>query len=276
MTTADAPPAGTRERWAFELVTTPRLDDKLRPPPLPAAWEPDAPPRRWARPGRAEGLVVGSRSEKAPRPGSLARPEQRARLLHVFLHHEVQAAELFAWALLAFPDAPAAFRAGLLGLLAEELAHARLYEARLAALGSRYGAFPVRDWFWERIPRCESAASFVATLGVGFEGGNLDHAGRFEAALRAAGDDASADAVATVATDEEGHVRFAADWFQRLTGAPLTFEAWRAALPAPLGPLLMRGGAVARDARLRAGLPAPFVDALEAVDVAAAQRPRAG
>ena len=39
---------------------------------------------------------------------------------HALANHELQAVELFAWALLAFPEAPADFRRGLLHILTDE------------------------------------------------------------------------------------------------------------------------------------------------------------
>ena len=54
-------------------------------------------------------------------------PAQRARILHALANHELQAIELFAWALLAFPDAPLAFRRGLVAILADEQRHLALY-----------------------------------------------------------------------------------------------------------------------------------------------------
>jgi hypothetical protein len=57
-------------------------------------------------------------------------------------------------------------------------------------------------------------------------------------------------------------VRFAIHWFERFTGG-VDFDVWAAHLPPPLSPLLMRGAPINREARLAAGFPAAFVDALE-------------
>jgi hypothetical protein len=70
-----------------------------------------------------------------------------------------------------------------------------------------------------------------------------------------------------VAREEVPHVRFALRWFVRLSprvraGEPL-FDAWRASLPPPLTPILMRGSPIARELRTLAGQGGPFVEALE-------------
>jgi len=206
---------------------------------------------------------VAPRSAKTPRPGALRRPQARALLCHVFLHHELQAAELLCWALLAFPDTPREFRAGLVAIARDELAHAELYREHLARLGAALEDFPVRDWFWERVPSCERPEEFCALFGMGLEGANLDHASAWAERFRAAGDEAGAAIQERIAREEVAHVRFALHWFEHWT-AGVDFERWRGALPAPLTPVLFRGKSVARELRRRAGMSAEFVDALEA------------
>jgi uncharacterized ferritin-like protein (DUF455 family) len=219
-------------------------------------------------PGRAAPYVVGERAERTPARGALTRPTQRARLLHTFLHHEVQAAELMAWACLTFRCAPLRFRRGLFGVLDDEVRHAGAYAARLVELGLSYGAFPVRDWFWQRVPSVADARGFVALMGMGLEGGNLEHTRRFEVELAEAGDTTSAELVATVGREEVAHVRFATRWFLRFSGALPTsspdFDAWRTALPAPLTPTVLRGLPLDRERRMRAGQGPEFLDRLEA------------
>jgi uncharacterized ferritin-like protein (DUF455 family) len=257
--------AGTVESWCLEFVTTSALAHKLAPPDASAlAFETDAPERRVAAPGRPRELVVVARSPSAPRAGALANAEARARLLHTFVHHELQAAELFAWAILAFPRTPQSFRAGLLALCREELEHLQLYLEHMRALGTQFGAHPVRDWFWERVARCETPTAFVALQGLGLEGANLDHCARYAAQFRAVGDEAGARILERVQQDEIGHVAFAARWFERFRGAPLEFESWRAALPPPLSPALMQGRPLALAARRRAGMDERFLAELAA------------
>lgn len=254
------PPPATVERWAWDYVHATTLAEKLAPAPVPEAWEEAPPPRRIAAPGRPPELRVAERADKTRGLGS---PRGRARALHTFLHHELQAAELMCWALLAFPETPPAFRRGLVRIALDEVRHMNMYNAHIARLGHAVGDFPVRDWFWSRVPTCASPASFVAVMGLGLESANLEHSATFAQRFRDVGDEEGARVQELVGLEEIAHVRFGAKWFAELTGS-VDFTAWKASLPPPLTPLLMRGAPIQREARLRAGQPAAFVDELEA------------
>ncbi|MBL9109101.1 MAG: DUF455 domain-containing protein, partial [Myxococcales bacterium] len=91
--------------WALEYVASTSLATKLDPPEPPRVPEP-APKvaERPRGPGRPPELRVVARA-KGPRP-PFATPEKRAHALHTFFHHELQAAELMASALVAFPETP--------------------------------------------------------------------------------------------------------------------------------------------------------------------------
>ena len=257
----EAPPVGTMERWAWDYVRADTLAAKLAPPPRPTAWE-SAPPARDVRAGRPAELTPIERPPKTPRPGALVDPAKRAQLVHTLFHHELQAAELMLWALLAFPDAPRPFRQGLTHIALDEVRHMALYAEHLERLGFALGDFGVRDWFWERVPTVQGPAEFVALLGIGFEGANLDHSARFAQLFRNVGDVEGAEIQELVGREEEPHVRFAIHWFQKLAG-DLEWERWRRHLPAPLTPIVMRGKPLEREARRRVGMRDPFLDALE-------------
>lgn len=258
------PPGGTVERWAFDFVTATSLAAKLHPPPPPDTWWSAPAPVVLAQPGRPPELVAREHRRKTPKPPALRDPAKRAEVLHTFLHHELQAAELFAWALLAFPTTPPAFRRGLLRLCQDELRHLGLYAEHLVTLGHPFGTFPINDWFWRRVPGPDvTPTHFVARMGIGFEGGNLDHGARFTAHFDAAGDARAAEIQALITREEEAHAAFALHWYREFTGG-LDFDAWRALLPAPLSPMMTRGAALNLDARRRAGYPEPFLDALAA------------
>lgn len=252
----------TLEAWARAYIASTDLAYKLAPPPPPARIE-NAAAERIAAPGRPDALHIEARARKAPKPGALKEPERRAELLHTFLHHELQAAELMCWAILAFPETPEAFKRGLAQIAMDEVRHMQRYREHLETLGSHVGAFPVRDWFWERVPSATRPAAFVALLGVGFEGGNLDHSARYAEHLRAAGDEVAASIEEQVGREEIAHVRFALRWLEYFAGAS-DYDTWVAALPAPITPLVLRGKVVQRGARAAAGMSASFLDRLEA------------
>jgi uncharacterized ferritin-like protein (DUF455 family) len=236
------------------------LAEKMNPIAPPARWEEGAPVRRLAAPGRPTELRVLAKAEKRR---TLSTPRGRAQALHTFYHHELQAAELMAWAILAFPDAPRDFRAGLVRIAIDEARHMRMYAAEIVRLGYQIGDFAVRDWFWARVPSCRDASAFVAVMGLGLESANLEHSASYRERFRRAGDEKAARVQEVVGLEEIAHVRFGARWFAHFTGG-LEFEVWRRALPEPLSPMLMRGRPLCRDARIRAGQPARFLDELEA------------
>src|SRR5688500_913015 len=124
--------ARTVEAWCHDFVDARALSAKIAPPEppdpdAPASWAKAPPPSRLTVPGRGHGLRVVARAQRTVRASALLQVPVRARLLHTSLHHELQAAELFAWAILAFPETLRTFRAGLLALCREELRHLSLY-----------------------------------------------------------------------------------------------------------------------------------------------------
>ncbi len=256
-------PAGTVEAWAQSYIRTTSLTEKCEPAPPPNLWEP-TPEVRDIRPlQRPRELRLIARAPSSPKPAALVEPQARARLLHTFWYHELQAAELMCWGILRFAKAEPEFRRGLLGIWRDEVRHMRLYASHIEGLGFRLGAFPVRDWFWQRVPSCETKTMFVALVGMGLEAANLEHTPRFAQWFRAVGDERGAALQEQVGREEIGHVRFATRWFQRWTGGD-DFDAWIDALPKPLSPLLMRGKTINRSARLKAGMSPGFIDRLAA------------
>jgi len=259
-------PAGTVERWALEFVQAEQLDLKLNPPAPPERWMAPPPrPTRIGRPGRPAEFDLVQKTRRSIKQHQLVNPRWRAHLLHTFLHHELQAAELMAWAILAFPDSPPAFRQGLLGICRDELRHLHLYRVHIERLGHRVGEFPVRDWFWQRVQTCETPLQFVAFMGLGLEAANLDHTRRFAQWFREVGDEAGAALQDLVGDEEVGHVNFAVRWFSEWSGG-VPFEAWRRALVEPLTPTMFRGPEIDEERRRAAGLTEDFLLALREWD----------
>ena len=251
------------EAWAEHYVETTDLSFKLAPPPPPPVFRDAAQPRRWERPGRPPEFRAAKRGERTPKLEALKEPHYRARALHAFFHHELQAAELMCWALLAFADAEVEFRKGLLGICLDEIRHMNLYREHIEALGSKIGDFGVRDWFWKRVPTCPTKLAFVAVMGMGLEAANLEYAADFAARFRQVGDETGALIQDRIAKEEIAHVSFAVRWFSRWTGG-CDFETWAAELPPPLSPWVMHGTPIAEGVRKRAGMSDEFIAALRA------------
>ncbi|MBE7447804.1 MAG: DUF455 family protein [Kofleriaceae bacterium] len=260
--------------FARRVVTATELADKLAPPPPGLTVDPPGPPERLAGPGRSPALVIRpGREVSVPPLAGMRDPAQRARILHALANHELQAAELFAWALVAFADAPAGFRAGLLAICADEQRHCRAYAERAAALGCALGDHPVTGHFWNKLDRLATPLGFVCTMGLTFENANLDFTLEYAAAARAAGDEATAAVLEQVHADEIDHVRFAWTWLGKLAPDAPPAAVYARVATAPLGLHRARGATFDRGARRRAGLDEAFIAALEA---AVARRPGGG
>jgi uncharacterized ferritin-like protein (DUF455 family) len=251
------------EAWARAYVESTSLRDKLAPPAPPRIFQAAASAVRLFAPGRPAELRQARRGERTPRQEALENPYYRARTLHAFLHHELQAAELMCWAILAFPDTPQEFRRGLLAICLDEIRHMGLYAEHIRSLGCAVGDFGVRDWFWKRVPSCRTAVEFVAVMGMGLEAANLEYAPDFAARFRLAGDEQGALIQERIAAEEVAHVGFATRWFTRWTGG-CDFAAWAGHLPPPLSPWVMHGEPIAVDARRRAGMSEEFLRDLRA------------
>jgi uncharacterized ferritin-like protein (DUF455 family) len=254
--------------YAEDIVTTTSLAGKLVPPPElgEAAFDDPRPALRIAAPGRPRDLpIVPGRHARVPPLAGMRDTAQRARILHALANHELQAIELFAWAVLAFPATPAAFRRGLLAILADEQRHLALYCERLAAHGIGFGDLPVTGHFWNKLDHLAGPCELVCTMNLTFENANLDFANDYAAAARAAGDEATARAIEQVHADEIGHVHFGWVWLRRLAAGRDPWQAYLDHVRPPLGPARARGARFDREARRRAGFDEAFIAALEAV-----------
>ncbi len=253
-------PAGA---WAREFILSTSLARKTNADdcPLHAGQTPSSAADDLA-PGRPPELKVTLDKPKTIKLGALQNLETRALLFHKFWHHELQAAELMCWAYLNFIDAPPEFRRGLLKIVKDEVRHMGLYEGYLKSLGYQLGDFPVRDWFWERVPQAKTAKQYVALMGMGLEGANLEHTERFARRFRTLGDIKGAEIQEQVGREEIAHVRFAVRYFKQFNGS-VDFDDWMSALPPPLSPWMMKGKTLNRPPRLKAEMPEAFLDALD-------------
>jgi len=252
--------------FALRTLTAEDLEVKLAPPELPVAELSDRSPGKPLRvqaPGRPADLRI-SAGVKVPALEGMTDPAQRPRILHGLANHELQAAELFAWALLAFPEAPEPFRRGLAAILVEEQRHTRMYRARLAAAGAELGDYPVHGYFWSKAESLASPLDFVCAMSLTFENANLDHTVDYAAAARKAGDEKTAAVIDQVHRDEVEHVRFGWRWLELLKSQSETsWQAYTESLTWPLRPARARGRTFHRAGREAAGLPAEFIARLE-------------
>jgi uncharacterized ferritin-like protein (DUF455 family) len=256
----------TVRAFAERVVLATSLEEKLDPPPADLPDPDPGPPLQVEVPGRPARLaIVPASAARVPPLAGMADPAQRSRILHAFANHELQAAELFAWALLAFPDAPAAFRAGLLRIVADEQRHLGLYLGRLAALDTAFGDHPVSGYFWGKAPSLASPLRFVCAMSLTFEAANLDHAGAYARAAREVGDPDTADALERIGRDEIRHVGFGWTWLERLRDPGRSaWDAYRENLTWPLRPALSRGDPFLAAPRRAAGIDEAFLRRVEA------------
>jgi uncharacterized ferritin-like protein (DUF455 family) len=209
-------------------------------------------------------------SNRLPRLRLLRNPMHRALCLARFAHHELMAVELFAWALLRWPDVPAALRRGLLAALADEQRHCRLYLDRLEAHGGDFATGDHSDYFWRQAPAIAASPfgvrAFLAAMGLTLEQANLDFSLIYRDGFAAAGDPESA-AVCQIIHDEEiAHVALAAHWLEELDETPEAeppasdLDRYLAAVPFPLGPARAKGRRFEVAPRRRAGLDAALIE----------------
>ena len=260
----DAVSIATIRSFCLELLQNGALEVKLAAPATELE-DPPAPALCLMQPARSSGLAMASGAAPLPRPGALSSPAARATVLARLAHHELQAAELFAWALLRWPEAPASLRRGWLGVLVDEQRHCRMYLERLAAQGDDFAAHaPHSDYFWKHVPTLDTApegpASFLCVLGLTLEQANLDFAAVYRDGFREAGDEATALVLERVQADEVGHVALAARWLRDLLPDEADEVArYERAVPFPFTAARAKGRRFDAQARRRAGLSESFI-----------------
>jgi len=226
-------------------------------------------------PGRPDWLPMRSdlAIPAAPTPRGLEDPRVRGQALHSFAHHELQALELMALALLRFPEAPRGFRRGLVKILTDEQRHFRMYQERAEHWGVGLGDVGMGHFFWDTVADLNTPADFLAALSLTYEQANLDFSVYWEDAFRAVDDIDSGVVLREVYEDEISHVRHGFAWFERLVlGAD--FEAYSKHLTFPLSPGRGKGPIFNRDGRKRSGMSEDFIDEMEITNVSRGRPPR--
>jgi uncharacterized ferritin-like protein (DUF455 family) len=249
--------------FAERVLFATNLEDKLRPPEVITDEQPGPALAAPAAPGRPPGLhFKPSGTGKSDFPGlhQLEQKTERGRLLHFFGNHELLATELMALVLLRFPDAPPAFRKGLLQTLKDEQLHTRWYMERMKACGLEFGELPVSGYFWRCVSPMENPMDYVASLCLTFEQANLDFAGHFARGFAAVGDAETARLLGQIYQDEIGHVAYGLKWFRRWKHpGESDWDAFCRTLKFPLSPQRAKGFNLNLAGRRAAGLDADFI-----------------
>jgi uncharacterized ferritin-like protein (DUF455 family) len=161
-------------------------------------------------PTRPENLQFAPRrtAPPMPHPDTFGELHRRAIAHHILANHELQALEVMAWTLLAFPTAPAEFRMGLGRIMQDEQRHTQMHIERAAALGLSFGELPVNCYIWKKAQQFASVLDYLAGLPLTFEGRNLDHTLEFAGHFERAGDVKSAAVMRQIHKDEIEHVAF--------------------------------------------------------------------
>ena len=255
--------------FAEQILLADSLEMKLRRAERPLSDERPGEAWRPERPVRPANLQFAPRRQAPamPKPGAFKEPAKRGVAHHVMANHELQACEVMAFVLVAFPEAPPAFRRGLAEIIEDEQRHTRLHVQRAESLGIAFGDLPVNCYIWNKAQSFACLLDYLAGMPLTFEGRNLDHTLEFETLFRQAGDERSAQVVQAIHLDEIEHVRFGMEWLSRLKSPEQTdWDAYCAHLHWPLRPGKAKGDAFQRAARRAAGMSEEFLDRLEQAD----------
>lgn len=248
--------------FAERVLLSPELALKLERVKGPFTDAAPGPSRRVDAPARPADLQFAGRHQAPamPHPETFVDPARRAVAHHIMANHELQALEVMAWTLLAFPEAPTEFRQGVARVMADEQRHTQMHIERAAALGLRFGDLPVNCYIWKKALQFASVLDYLAGLPLTFEGRNLDHTLEFEEYFQRAGDPKSAAVMRQIHKDEIEHVAFGYEWLRRLKPAELSdWDAYVRHLHWPLRPEKSLGDVFHVEPRRAAGLSEDFV-----------------
>ncbi|MGR3912547.1 MAG: DUF455 family protein [Candidatus Rhabdochlamydia sp.] len=250
--------------WAFKILTSDLLEDKLDTPLELTDFSPGS-PLYIKEPVRSSSLQFKKyqRKDRLPSIYSLSELDKRAACLHRFAGHELLAVEIMAHALLAFPDAPKNFRRGLAHTLKEEQEHVRLYVKRLSEMGVSFGDLPLYKYFWSYVPHLDTPLKYVSMMSLTFEMANLDFAPYYGKAFASHGDDKSEALMKQIFKDELRHVSFGSKWFEKLKDpASSPWETWVSQLHPRLLPARAKGPLFDPSSRRDAGISEEWITKL--------------
>ncbi|MEZ6126699.1 MAG: DUF455 family protein [Planctomycetaceae bacterium] len=253
--------------FAEQVLLSESLDQKIQRPEAALTDVNPGPAVRITVPARPENLQFAAQrtAPAMPKGQAFSSRQKRAVAHHIMANHELQALEVMAMILLAFPDADPEFRMGVARIMFDEQRHTRLHVRRAAELGLTFGDLPINSYIWTKAQAYESVLEYVAGLPLVFEGANLDHTVEFEEYFLQHDDPRGAEIMRAIHLDEIQHVEFGLTWLRKLKDPGLSdFEAWQQALKWPIKPGTARGERFQMDARIAAGMTPEFLEALQA------------
>lgn len=161
-------------------------------------------PKNWLKNSK------NTKLQKFPKKHLLHINEKKAQALHFFANHELLAMEMFAWAILYYPNINnATYQQKLLWFqtLLEEQSHFNLYVNRIQELGFKFGDFPINTFFWNKLSDCPTIESFICLINLTFEQANLDHALYYKDIFQSIDDSITANILDTILMDEVIHIK---------------------------------------------------------------------
>jgi uncharacterized ferritin-like protein (DUF455 family) len=250
--------------WATRILAGDTLEEKLLDPGLLTDFQPGA-QLFFDEPTRPASMGFNKRTkeDKLPPFQLHGNADNRAICLHRFAGHELLAVEIMAQALLAFPEAPKAFRKGIAHTLKEEQGHVKLYLKRINELGLNFGDLPLYRHFWNHVPHLTTPIRYVSVMSLTFEMANLDFAPMYGKSFSNFGDQQSALLMAQILKDEINHVSFGFSWLQKFKGELDSWDAWTAAQGPLLTPKRAKGFLLMEENRRAAGLPEAWITKLK-------------
>lgn len=250
--------------WAMRILSADTLEEKLLCPDVLTDENPGL-PLVFNEPVRPAGMGFHKRTkeQKLPPFQTHGKEENRAVCLHRFAGHELLAVEIMAQALIAFPEAPKAFRKGVAHTLKEEQGHVKMYIQRMEALGLKFGDLPLYKHFWNHVPHLTSPIRYVSVMSLTFEMANLDFAPLYGRSFAAFGDEKSAALMGQILKDEINHVSFGYRWLNKFRGENPAWNSWLDSLPPKIAPKRAKGFVVMEENRKKAGIPDEWIEQIK-------------
>lgn len=249
--------------YAKHLLLAPNLEDKLFTPAKHWDEEIDDKPLRIQKPGRSHLIQFSDKKVKIPRLEHLNLESNKGLTLHHFANHELMAIELFAWAILAFPNAPKSIRNGWVKTIEEEQTHLKLYINRMNDFGVQFGDIPLNYIFWKQLEQFHTLESFSAVMSLSFEGANLDYSQVYAKVFSYFGDLKTSEIMLTIFEDEVKHVKRGVRAFEKsIPPEKNSWEYYLTLIQFPFTPRRAKGYLFFPETRYLAGLDQDFVNHL--------------